>query len=178
MAAVKHLPALLALALLLAAPGALAAQEQVPEPEVAPDSLVSPVIIETPQEVAPDTTRGRPSTMGAFWKSFFVPGWGQLSTDRPGRAIFYATLQAGTVYMIFVTQGRIDEAEDMGNMELADARREHREDWIALAVFWSLASAVDAWVGAHMWGFEGEVVPPPDGSAGLALRYQVPVPGF
>lgn len=169
-------PSLLTLALLLVLPASLVAQE--PDPEATPDTLVSPVIIEAPEESAQDTTRSRPSTMGAFWKSFLVPGWGQLSTGRPGRAIFYATLQTATVYMIFETQGRINEAEDRGNTELADARREHREDWIALAVFWSLASAVDAWVGAHMWGFEGEVVPPPDGSAGVALRYQVPIGGF
>jgi hypothetical protein len=146
---------------------------QVPGETPPADSLTSEVIM-TPEDTIPHG----PSPMGAFWRSFLIPGWGQLASDRPGRAVFYASLQAATIYMVVRTQGRINEAEDAGNEVLVDAREEQREDWIALAVFWSLASAVDAWVGAHMWGFEGEVVPPPDGSAGLAVRYRVPVRGF
>ncbi|MDH3298468.1 MAG: hypothetical protein OEM96_09365, partial [Gemmatimonadota bacterium] len=65
-----------------------------------------------------------------------------------------------------------------GDTGLAESRREQREDWIVLAGFWALASAVDAWVSAHMWGFEGEVVPPPDGTVGMAYQVSIPVPGF
>lgn len=113
--------------------------------------------------------------MGAFFRSVLVPGWGQLAADRPVRAAFYFTAQAATVFMVLRTQSRIDDAM---SEELKDARREQREDWLVLAGFWALASGIDAWVSAHMWGFEGEVVPPPDGTAGLALRYRVATPGF
>ncbi len=151
---------------------------------VAEDTMRSPVIIAPePDVIAPeadsaDSTRTGPAPMGAFFKSLILPGWGQLAADRPGRAVFYVTVQTATVFMIVRTQQRINRADDNGDEELAGSRREQREDWIALAVFWSLASAVDAWVSAHMWEFAGEVVPPPDGSAGIAVRYQVPVFGF
>ena len=49
--------------------------------------------------------------------------------------------------------------------------------WIVLAIFVSLFSAVDAWVSAHLWDFEGEITPPDDGSAGVQFRYNVPVEG-
>lgn len=153
---------------------------------VAEDTMRSLVIIApAPAVMAPeataeaaDSTRTGPAPMGAFFRSLVLPGWGQLAADRPGRAVFYVTVQSATVFMIFRTQGRINRADDNGDEELAASRREQREDWIALAVFWSLASAVDAWVSAHMWGFAGEVMPPPDGLPGVAVRYQVPVFGF
>ena len=156
-------------------PAQVAAQANA-EP-AAEDTIRSPVVIAPAAESA-DAARTGPAPMGAFFRSLVLPGWGQLAADRPGRAVFYVTAQAATVYMVVVTQRRINRAEDNGQKELAESRREHREDWIALAVFWSLASAVDAWVSAHMWGFAGEVVPPPDGSVGIAVRYQVPVSGF
>ncbi len=145
--------------------------------EAVEDSLRSPVILAAPEE-APDTTRSGPSPMGAFWRSLILPGWGQFAADRPGRGVFYVTAQAATLYMVIRTQQRINRADDNGDTGLADSRREQREDWIVLAGFWSLASAVDAWVSAHMWGFEGEVVPPPDGSVGVAYQVSIPVRGF
>jgi hypothetical protein len=113
--------------------------------------------------------------MSAFFRSVLIPGWGQLAADQPVRGAFYFAMQTATVYMVFRTQNRIDDAE---GEELKESRREQREDWLVLAGFWALASGVDAWVSAHMWGFEGEVVLPPDGSAGIALRMSVPAPRF
>ena len=137
------------------------------------DSTRSPVIL-----AAPDSTRSGPTPMGAFWRSLILPGWGQFAADRPGRGVFYVTAQAATLFMVIRTQKRINRADENGDTGLADSRREQREDWIVLAGFWSLASAVDAWVSAHMWGFEGEVVPPPDGSIGMAYQVSIPVRGF
>ena len=113
--------------------------------------------------------------MSAFFRSVLVPGWGQLAADQPGRAAFYFVAQSATVFMVIRTNERIHDAE---SEDLKAARREQREDWLVLAGFWALASGIDAWVSAHMWGFEGEVVPPPDGSSGMAFRVRVPMRGF
>lgn len=176
------LPCLLAtLFLLLSAtgPAPLAAQEDdpSPRPEAPADSAVtSPVVRpEARPAAAEDEARSGPAPMSAFLRSVLVPGWGQLAADQPVRAAVYFTLQTATVYMVIRSYNRIDEAEGEG---LKEARREQREDWLVLAGFWALASGIDAWVSAQMWGFEGEVVPPPDGSAGLAVRMSVPVAGF
>ncbi|MFQ5530194.1 MAG: hypothetical protein ACE5FP_07570 [Gemmatimonadota bacterium] len=144
---------------------------------IAEDSLRSPVIVADP-ETSDGPERTGPTPMGAFFRSLILPGWGQFAADRPGRGIFYATAQAATLFMVIRTQQRINRADENGDTGLADSRREQREDWIVLAGFWSLASAVDAWVSAHMWGFEGEVVPPPDGALGMAYRVSIPVSGF
>ncbi|MFW6083727.1 MAG: hypothetical protein ACODAA_00755 [Gemmatimonadota bacterium] len=178
----------------LPGPGPLAAQEGDPDPPpadppadtaAAADSLpadslpadgaVSPVIREDAAGSATDVERSGPAPMSAFLRSVLIPGWGQLAADQPVRGAVYFALQSATVYMVIRTQNRIDEAEGEG---LKESRREQREDWLVLAGFWALASGIDAWVSAQMWGFEGEVVPPPEGSAGLAVRMRVPVTGF
>ena len=174
-----YLLVLVACAASLSVPAGLLAQEDAPTPaEPAPadtigsDTVVSPVV--RPPEPAPDARSG-PAPMSAFFRSVLIPGWGQLAADQPVRGAFYFAMQTATVYMVFRTQNRIDDAEGEA---LKESRREQREDWLVLAGFWALASGVDAWVSAHMWGFEGEVVLPPDGSAGIALRMSVPAPRF
>lgn len=192
---IAEIPRVLAIALvfgLAGLPGAapLAAQEGDPPPteadsvvadttavaDPAPaDSAVSP-IVRREQDTAPGDERSSgPAPMSAFLRSVLVPGWGQLAADQPVRAAVYFALQSATVFMVIRTQNRIDEAEGEG---LKEARREQREDWLVLAGFWALASGIDAWVSAQMWGFEGEVVPPPEGTAGVAVRLRVPVAGF
>lgn len=188
------LPCLLATLFLLlsaAGPAPLAAQQEddpSPQAEASADTatvedsltadsaVASPVVrSEARPAAAEDEARSGPAPMSAFLRSVLVPGWGQLAADQPVRAAVYFTLQTATVYMVIRSYNRIDEAEGEG---LKEARREQREDWLVLAGFWALASGIDAWVSAQMWGFEGEVVPPPDGSAGLAVRMSVPVAGF
>lgn len=172
----------------LAGAGSLAAQEGDPPPGVDPpadtaavpdslpaDSAVSPVVREEPAAPAEDERPSGPAPMSAFLRSVLIPGWGQLAADQPVRGAVYFALQSATVYMVIRTNKRIGEAEGEG---LKDARREQREDWLVLAGFWALASGIDAWVSAQMWGFEGEVVPPPEGTAGLAVRMRVPIAGF
>lgn len=160
----------------LIAPVPAQAQEDAPPAEPAAadtaeaDTLVSPVVRPPAAQ-----SRSGPAPMSAFFRSVLIPGWGQLAADKPVRGAFYFAMQTATVYMAIRTHNRIDEAEGEA---LKESRREQREDWLVLAGFWALASGVDAWVSAQMWGFEGEVVPPPDGSAGLAVRMSVPAPRF
>lgn len=165
----------------LIAPLPLCAQEEVPPAEpAAPDTATADTVTtdtRASSEVQPSDAEARsgPAPMSAFFRSVLIPGWGQLAADKPVRGAFYFAMQTATVYMVIRTQNRIDEAEGEA---LKESRREQREDWLVLAGFWALASGVDAWVSAQMWGFEGEVVPPPDGSAGLAVRMSVPAPRF
>jgi hypothetical protein len=115
--------------------------------------------------------------MGAFFRSLVLPGWGQASVGQPVRGAFYFTMEAASLWMLFKAQAKLDAAERAGDEDLAAARQEQKEDWIVMAVFWALFSGVDAWVSTHLWGFEGAVVPPPDGSPGVAVQYSVPVGG-
>jgi hypothetical protein len=93
--------------------------------------------------------------MGAFLRSLILPGWGQAAVNQPVRGAFYFTMEATSLWMVYKAQSK----------------------WIVMAVFWALFAGVDAWVSTHFWGFEGAVVPPPDGSPGVALQYSIPVGG-
>ncbi len=124
-----------------------------------------------------DPVQGEPpvSPMGAFVRSLVIPGWGQAAVEQPVRGAFYFTMEAGSLWMLLKTQSKLDAARRAGNEALIEKRENQKEDWIVLAVFWALFSGVDAWVSAHLWDFEGAVVPPPDGSPGVAVQYTVPV---
>lgn len=164
-------------------PPSVAAQDEIPSP-AAPDTAAADAppadstgrmsLVVRPEADTLNVPHG-PSPMGAFFRSVLIPGWGQLAADQEVRAAFYFIMQSATVYMVLRTNHRIGQAESEA---LKQSRRDQREDWLVLAGFWALASGVDAWVSAHMWGFEGEVVPPPDGSSGLALRVRIPTRGF
>ncbi len=152
-----------------AVPRALSAQEADPPPA------------DTTASAAGDTVPSGPpvTPLGAFARSVVVPGWGQAEVDQPTRGAVYFVAEAATLFMALRAQLRLNAARrglpaDSG---LVAARKEQRENWFALAVFWSLLSGVDAWVSTHFWDFEGKLRPPEDGSAGIEFRYRVPLGG-
>lgn len=70
-----------------------------------------------------------------------------------------------------------DDAAVQSVRGLVDSREEQREDWIAWVLFWTLASGVDAFVGAHLADFPAGVSAEPGSDGGLDLRISVPVGG-
>ena len=168
-------------------PSAAQAQETdrpVPVDTLAAESVQAPTQVPATEPLAmqpPPADSAGPmapvSPMGAFFRSLVLPGWGQVSVDQPGRGAFYFAMQAGSLWMLFKTNAKLNAAKRSypRNEDLIAAREAQFEDWAALAVFWALFSGVDAWVSAQLWDFKGEVVPPPDGSPGAAFQYSVPV---
>ena len=79
--------------------------------------------------------------------------------------------------MLFKATSKLDAAERAvpADSALIESRERQVENWAVLAGFWALFAGIDAWVSAQLWDFQGEVVPPPDGSAGVAFRYSIPV---
>jgi hypothetical protein len=61
--------------------------------------------------------------------------------------------------------------------KLIGAREEQREDWIAQVIFWTFASAVDAFVGAHLADFPTGIAAEPREGGGVELRLSVPAGG-
>lgn len=175
-------PAVCALLAHLIVVGSLSAQD--PAADSAAAAMVGPDSVAISESVSPIAAQaavesaGPPVTpMGAFFRSLILPGWGQATVGRPVRGAFYFTMEAASLWMLFKTQSKLSAAERAGDEELAAARQDQKEDWIVMAVFWALFAGVDAWVSTHLWDFEGAVVPPPDGSPGVALQYSVPVGG-
>jgi hypothetical protein len=127
---------------------------------------------------------------GAFVRSLVLPGWGQAWVGAPGRGGVYFALEGASLWMLYRTQQRLDQARaeqrvlhDSGVLPadstsgLVRSRERQREDWIALSVFLLFFSGADAYVSAHLADF-GErvgVTPTPEGA--LRIRATVPVGG-
>lgn len=67
---------------------------------------------------------------------------------------------------------RVREAES-----LVQSRRRQREDWITWTVFWTLASAVDAFVNAHLADFPAAINAEPAPGGAVRLQLSLPVGG-
>lgn len=61
--------------------------------------------------------------------------------------------------------------------KLVDARKEQREDWIVLTLFWMLASGVDAYVTAHLSDFPAKVTAEPRADGSYDFGLSIPVGG-
>jgi hypothetical protein len=60
-------------------------------------------------------------------------------------------------------------------LPLVRARRNEREDWITLSVFWFFFSGADAFVAAHLRDFDEHVEVQPAPTGGVQLQATVPV---
>lgn len=168
--------ALVLLGVLAAAPRPAGAQQPEPTaPTAARDTVVAPA---GPQR----------SPRGAMLRSFIVPGWGQAWVGSPGRGAAYFALEAASLWMLYKTVDRLEQARayedylrETGQLEptarypLARAREAQREDWITLSIFLLFFSAADAYVAAQLADFDERValVPAPDGRLELRASLRV-----
>lgn len=58
---------------------------------------------------------------------------------------------------------------------LVNSRTTQRQDWVTYTLFFTFASAVDAYVTAHLKGFPGEIAATPGMDGSLSLRVQLPL---
>ncbi len=152
---------LAALALLLAVPGDVAAQEEAqPQTEAAADSFFpqSPI-----------------SAGGAFLRSLVIPGWAQAELGAESRGAFYFLAETFCIFMVARTSIRLDyaRATEPENTGLVESREQQLEDWIALAVFTALFSAADGWVSVQLFGFDERTGLTPDDVA-FSVGWKVP----
>lgn len=126
----------------------------------------------------PDTLFPQPpiSGGGAFLRSLVLPGWGQAELGSEARGAFYFFAEAFSLFMIARTQARLSHAKRNypDDASVVKSRRQQREDWIALAVFWALFSGADAWVSVQLYGFDERTGLSPDDVA-LEVGWKVPL---
>ena len=169
----------LLLLLLAAAAGPLDAQAGADTARAGPDTVRAAPDTSAAVPAEPDTAAGPPVTpLGAFARSFVLPGWGQAEVDQPVRGAVYFGLESAMLWMVFKSQSKLSSARRglaSDTAGLVEARVGTREDWIVLSVFVALMSGVDAWVSTHLHGFEAELEPPEDGTAGARVTWSVPL---
>jgi hypothetical protein len=130
----------------------------------------------------------RVSPRGAFFRSLILPGWGQSSIGASGRGAVYFALESGSLWMLYKADQKLDEAKrleqqrrDEGllapdrTLPLVRARRNEREDWITLSVFWFFFSGADAFVSAYLRDFDTHVEVQPAPTGGVQFGAEVPI---
>ena len=102
-----------------------------------------------------DTMHQGVRPMGAFFRSFLLPGWGQAATDRPMTGAVFVAWEGVTAMMTLKAQQEANyfKAIHSANLRL---KRQEVQDWLVLWVFNHLFSGAEAYVSAHLRDF------PPD----------------
>lgn len=152
---------LAACALAIFVPVAAVAQEEPEREEAALDSIFR----------QPPLSPG-----GAFLRSLVLPGWAQAELGAESRGALYFFAETFSLFMVARTQIRLDWAErtqpeDSG---LISARKQQREDWIALAVFTAFFAAADGWISVHLFGFDERTGLKPEDVA-IGVGWKIPV---
>lgn len=93
--------------------------------------------------------------MGAFLRSFVLPGWGQAATDREMTGAAFVVWEGVTAMMTLKAQQEASYYKEIHSPNL-HAKRQEVQDWLVLWVFNHLFSGAEAYVSAHLRDF------PPD----------------
>ena len=151
----KGLAALAALAILLGA--GLHAQV------VTPDST-RPTVIRIPAD-----TGHHVGPMGAFWRSFLLPGWGQAVTGRHITGALFTAWEGLCVYMTLKAVDEKNYMETAGGINV-DAKKQEIQDWAELWGFNHLFAGAEAYVSAHLHDFPKDLkVRAIPGGVGISL---------
>jgi len=102
-----------------------------------------------------DTMHRGVRPMGAFLRSFLLPGWGQAATDRPMTGAAFVAWEGVTAMMTLKAQQEANYFKAIHSANLRHKRQEV-QDWLVLWVFNHLFSGAEAYVSAHLRDF------PPD----------------
>jgi len=106
------------------------------------------------------------SPTGAIWRSLIVPGWGQLYVENYWKApLFFGGFGTLSYLIIYNHNNFIEYANKLDNMSKSDPNfeitklwREYYRDNRDMSAFYLIAvyilSAVDAYVGAHLYDFD------------------------
>ena len=114
------------------------------------------VAVDTAAASVPDTLVRPISPMGAFWRSFLVPGWGQARLNRKLTGGIFVAWEGVTLGMSLKTRHELAFLRRTDSQRAENKRREH-EDWVVLLVFNHLFAGLEAYVSAHLADFPGDL---------------------
>jgi hypothetical protein len=120
----------------------------------AQDTTAVPTAVAAPM---PDSVGFTPiSPINAFWRSFLLPGWGQARLNRKLTGGIFVAWEGVTLGMSLKTRHELAYLRRTGSARADNKRREH-EDWIVLLAFNHLFAGLEAYVGAHLADFPGDL---------------------
>ena len=128
----------------------------------AQDSTVTDTSVRVPpstQLPAPSTSDSirRPTTpTGAMLRSFLLPGWGQATYGRKVTGGIMMGVEGLSLGMLLKIDSEMGQVPATDTLRL-QAKRQEREDWLAILVFNHLMSGLEAYVSAHLYDFPGDL---------------------
>ena len=130
-------------------PGRLAAQDSTAA------TPADTVALAVPRQ-GPDSLPLRTSPMGAFWRSFLLPGWGQARLGRKLTGGIFVAWEGTTLGMSIKTRHELAYLRRTNSERAEDKRREH-EDWLVLLAFNHLFAGLEAYVSGHLTDFPADL---------------------
>jgi hypothetical protein len=120
----------------------------------------------------PDTSaRQSISPLNALWRSLLLPGWGQARLNRKLSGGLFVAWEGVTVGMSIKTRRELRYLRRTNSERAEDKRQEH-EDWVVLLAFNHLFAGLEAFVGAHLADFPGDLrFQAMPGGAGVGLSF-------
>ena len=142
-----------------------------------PDTTRPAGIITTGATVVPTDTTHRVRPMGAFLRSFVLPGWGQAVTGRRVTGAFFAAWEGLAAMMTLKAQSEFHYLRESRSFNV-NAKRQEVQDWLVLWVFNHLFSGAEAFVSAHLQDFPKDlkIRAFPDGPGGRGMGIGVSLP--
>lgn len=121
-----------------------------------------------------DTMR-RPSTpMGAMFRSFLIPGWGQAVYGRKVTAGLMLGVEGLSWGMLLKVQSEARYIEDT-NSPRWHAKRQESQDWFTILVFNHLMSGLEAYVSSHLYDFPGDLQMQALPTGGMGVGVTLPI---
>ncbi len=118
-----------------------------------PDTTRPPPIVTTGATIVPTDTTHRVRPMGAFLRSFILPGWGQAATGRRVTGSLFAAWEGLAAMMTLKAQSEYHYIKESGASNLEAAKRQQVQDWLVLWIFNHFFSGAEAFVSAHLQDF-------------------------
>ena len=134
-----------------------------------PDSIPAD---STPAHVVP--TRPPVAPLGALWRSFLVPGWGQARLGRRLTGGLFVAWEGVTLGMSLKASHELRYLRRV-NSPLGDTKRKELQDWLVLLAFNHLFSGLEAYVSAHLWDFPADLQIRPLPGGGVGGGVSIPV---
>lgn len=149
-------------------------------PLAAQDSAVAPKAVPPATDTLPpvaDTLDPRPTTpMGAMFRSFLLPGWGQAVYGRKVTAGVMLGIEGLALGMVLKTSSELEHIRSTGSNSDA-AKLQEREDWMAILIFNHLMSGLEAYVSAHLYDFPADIQLQALPRGGMRLGVTLPLGG-
>ncbi len=144
------------------------------------------IMIESDASVRPEAPR-KTSPMGALLRSAAVPGWGQFYNKKYIKAFVVMAGESYLIYQLAYNWDLADQAYDKFSVESDPGLRnwyygdyefyqDRRDLYMWLTGVTVFLSMIDAYVDAHLSGFDVDITPPFDdagsGAAKITLTYR------